>query len=383
MSYNLTDEQAQWREKARAFAEKEIAPVAAQMDREAYFPDELYQKMCREDFLRMTIPREYGGLDISTLAYVTVAEEISRYCGSTGVIMAATTSLVDYPIVAFGNEDQKKKYLPKLGTGEMKGAFALTEESAGSDAANQGTTAMLDGDHYVVNGQKIYITNGDVASVIVLVCKIVDKDKPDGRGKVSALLVDVPAEGFSFRKYKTKMGIRASSTAELTFKDVIVPKENLLGEPGKGFRIAMKTLDGGRIGVAGQALGIAIGAFDAALSYAKKREQFGKPIANFQAIQWMIADMSTLVEAARGLTYRAAAVKDSGENCAFQAAQAKLYASEVASKVTDMAVQVHGGKGYIGELAPAERFYRDARITRIYEGTSEVQRLVIASSLLR
>lgn len=381
MSYDLTKDQAQWRMKARKFAEKEIAPIAAQMDREAYFPDELYQKMCEEDFLRMTIPKEYEGLDISTLAYVTVAEEISRYCGSTGVIMAATTSLVDYPIVAFGTEEQKKKYLPKLGSGEMKGAFALTEEGAGSDAANQSTIAMPDGDHYVVNGKKIFITNGDVASVIVLICKVMDK--PDGKGKVSALLVDAPAEGFSFRKYKTKMGIRASSTAELTFKDVRVPKENLLGEPGKGFRIAMKTLDGGRIGVAGQALGIAIGAFDAALAYAKSREQFGKPISSFQAIQWMLADMSTLVEAARGLTYRAAMVKDSGENCAFQAAQAKLYASEVASKVTDMAIQVHGGKGFIGELAPAERFYRDARITRIYEGTSEVQRLVIANSLLR
>jgi len=381
MSYNLTEEQAQWREKARVFAEKEVAPLAAEMDREAHFPDELYQKMCREDFLRMTIPKEYGGLDISTIAYVTVAEEISRFCGSTGVIMAATTSLVDYPIVAYGNEEQKKKYLPKLGSGEMKGAFALTEETAGSDAGNQATTAVLDGDHYVVNGEKIFITNGDVASVIVLICKVMDK--PEGRGRVSALLVDAPVEGFSFRKYKTKMGIRASSTAVLTFKNVRVPKENLLGEPGKGFRIAMKTLDGGRIGVAGQALGIAIGAFDAALAYAKTREQFGKPISNFQAIQWMIADMSTLIEAARGLTYRAATVKDSGENCAFQAAQAKLYASETASKVTDMAIQVHGGKGYIGELAPAERFYRDARITRIYEGTSEVQRLVIASSLLR
>lgn len=381
MSYDHTEEQALWRKKARDFAESEIAPVAATMDREARFPDELYQKMCRQDFLRMTIPKEYGGLDISTLAYVTVAEEISRFCGSTGVIMAATTSLVDYPIVAFGNEDQKQKYLPKLANGEMKGAFALTEEGAGSDAANQSTVAMLDGDHYILNGRKIYITNGDVASVIVLVCKIMDK--PDGRGKVSVILVDAPTDGLSARTYKTKLGIRASSTAELTLKDVKVPKENLLGEPGKGFRIAMKTLDGGRIGVAGQALGIAVGAFDAALDYAKRREQFGKPIGTFQAIQWMLADMSTLIEAARGLTYRAAMVKDRGESCVVESAQAKLYASEVAGKVTDMAVQVHGGKGYIGELAPVERLYRDARITRIYEGTSEVQRLVIASSLLR
>ncbi len=381
MSYDYTEEQKEWREKAREFAEKEIAPVAGVMDREAKFPEELYRKMCDEDFLRMTIPTEYGGLDISTLAYVTVAEEISRFCGSTGVIMAATTSLVDYPIVTFGNEEQKRKYLPKLGKGEMKGSFALTEETAGSDAANQATEAVPDGDDYIVNGEKIYITNGDVASVIVLICKVLDK--PGGKGRVSALLVDAPAEGLTARKYTSKMGIRASSTAALTFKDVRVPRRNLLGEPGKGFRIAMKTLDGGRIGVAGQALGIAIGAFDAALDYAKKREQFGKPIGSFQAIQWMLADMSTLIEAARGLTYRAAMVKDSGEPCSVESAQAKLYASEVAGKVTDMAVQVHGGKGYIGELAPVERLYRDARITRIYEGTSEVQRLVIAGSLLR
>jgi butyryl-CoA dehydrogenase len=381
MSYDHTEEQAQWRVRAREFAEKEIAPVAGVLDREARFPDELYQKMCDQDFLRMTIPKEYGGLDISTLAYVTVAEEISRFCGSTGVIMAATTSLVDFPIVAFGNEEQKRKYLPKLGSGEMKGAFALTEEGAGSDAANQSTEAVLDSDHYIVNGEKIYITNGDVASVIVLICKITDT--PGAKGRVSALLVDAPADGITARKFTSKLGIRASSTAVLTLKDVVVPKENLLGEPGKGFRIAMKTLDGGRIGVAGQALGIAIGAFEAAVDYAKRREQFGKPISSFQAIQWMIADMSTLIEAARGLTYRAAIVKDSGAPCAIEAAQAKLYASEVAGKVTDMAIQVHGGKGYIGELAPVERLYRDARITRIYEGTSEVQRLIIASSILK
>lgn len=381
MSYDITEEQAQWRAKAREFAEKEIAPVAAALDREARFPEDLYRRMCELDFLRMTIPKEYGGLDISTLAYVTVAEEISRFCGSTGVIMAATTSLVDYPIVEFGTEDQKSKYLPKLANGDMKGAFALTEEGAGSDAANQATEAIPDGDEYVVNGEKIYITNGDVASVIVLICKIADE--PGAKGRVSALLVDAPAPGLTTRVFRTKMGIRASSTAVLTFKDVRVPKSNLLGEPGKGFRIAMKTLDGGRIGVAGQALGIAIGAFDAALDYAKRRQQFGKTIGSFQAIQWMLADMSTLIEAARGLTYRAAQVKDSGANCAVESARAKLYASEAAGSVTDMAVQIHGGKGYIGELAPVERLYRDARITRIYEGTSEVQRLVIANSLLK
>jgi len=381
MDFNFTEEQAKWREKSRAFAEKEIAPVAAVMDREGRFPEELYRKMCDEDFLRMTIPKEYDGLDISTLAYVTVAEEISRYCGSTGVIMAATTSLVVYPIVAFGNEEQKRKYLPKMASGEMKGAFALTEEGAGSDAAAQSTVAVPDGDDYVVNGEKIYITNGDVASVVVLTCKIMDK--PEGRGKVSALLMDAPAPGLSSRVFRSKLGIRAASTAVLTLKDVRIPKANLLGEPGKGFRIAMKTLDGGRIGVAGQALGIAIGAFEEARKYAKSREQFGKPIGSFQAIQWMLADMCTEIEAARMLTYRAAMVKDSGEPCGMEAAQAKLYASEVAGRVTDKAIQIHGGKGYVGELAPVERLYRDARITRIYEGTSEVQRLVIASQLLK
>jgi len=381
MSYDLTEEQAQWRKKARDFAETEIAPVAATFDRQGRFPEELYRKMCDLDFLRMTIPKEYGGLDISTLAYVTVAEEISRFCGSTGVIMAATTSLVVYPIVTFGTEEQKRKYLPRLGSGEIKGAFALTEETAGSDAANQSTTAVLKGDHYVVNGEKIYITNGDVAGVIVLICKIVDES--GGRGRVSALLVDAPTEGLSARLFKSKMGIRAASTAVLTLKDVKVPAANILGEPGKGFRIAMKTLDGGRIGVAGQALGIAQGAFEAARDHAKKRVQFGKTIGSFQAIQWMLADMATMIEAARGLTYRAAMVKDSGASCTVESAQAKLYASEVAGKVTDMAVQIHGGKGYIGELAPVERLYRDARITRIYEGTSEVQRLIIANSILR
>jgi butyryl-CoA dehydrogenase len=381
MDFNFTEEQAKWREKSRAFAEKEIAPVAATMDRQGKFPEELYQKMCAEDFLRMTIPKEYEGLDISTLAYVTVAEEISRYCGATGVIMAATTSLVVYPITTFGNENQKRKYLPKLANGEFKGAFALTEEGAGSDAGAQSTVAVPDGDHYVVNGEKIYITNGDVASVIVLTCKIMDK--PDGRGKVSTLLVDAPTSGLTARLFRSKLGIRAASTAVLTLKDVRVPKENLLGEPGRGFRIAMKTLDGGRIGVAGQALGIAIGAFEEARKYAKGREQFGKPIGSFQAIQWMLADMCTEIEAARMLTYRAAMVKDSGEPCGMEAAQAKLYASEVAGRVTDKAIQIHGGKGYIGELAPVERLYRDARITRIYEGTSEVQRLVIANQLLK
>jgi butyryl-CoA dehydrogenase len=381
MDFNFTEEQAKWREKSRVFAEKEIAPVAATMDREGKFPEDLYQKMCDVDFLRMTIPKEYEGLDISTLAYVTVAEEFSRYCGATGVIMAATTSLVVYPIVTFGNEDQRRKYLPRMASGEIKGAFALTEEGAGSDAGSQSTIAVPDGDDYVVNGEKIYITNGDVASVIVLICKIMDK--PEGKGKVSALLVDVPTPGFSTRLYRTKLGIRAASTAVLTLKDVRVPKANLLGEPGKGFRISMQTLDGGRIGVAGQALGIAIGAFEEARKYAKTRHQFGKPIGNFQAIQWMLADMCTEIEAARMLTYRAAMVKDKGEPCGMEAAQAKLYASEVAGRVTDKAIQIHGGKGYIGELAPVERLYRDARITRIYEGTSEVQRLVIANQLLK
>ncbi len=297
----------------------------------------------------------------------------------------AVTVLAGYPIEKFGTEEQKNKYLPKMCAGELVGAFALTEPNAGSDAANQHTTAEDKGDHYLLNGEKIFITSGDVAGIIVTICKIMPLGETDlDKGKVSALLFDDPSDpGFSYELIKYKMGIRGSTQARIFFKDVKVPKENLLGEVGKGFRIAMTTLDGARVGVAAQSVGIGQKALDLASAYAKEREQFGRPIAKQQAIQWMIADMATRLDAARLLTYRAGVMEDSGEKFSTQAAMAKLFASETAGFCADCCVQIHGGYGYCGDFSDAERIYRDARITRIYEGTSEVQRLVIASHLLR
>jgi butyryl-CoA dehydrogenase len=380
MTYNMTESQQKVRDMAKNFGEKHIAPIAVEMDRKPpEFPTDLFKKMADAGFLAFPMAKEYGGLGKSKIEYATLIEEISWFDASSAIIMAVD-NLASYPIEKFGSEEQKKKYLPKMASGEMIGAFALTEPTAGSDAANQKTTAKIDGDHFVINGEKTFITSGNVADVTVLVCKIVEEGERD---KVSGILVENNTPGFSSETLKWKMGLRASTTARLELKDVRVPRSQLLGEPGKGFKMALKTLDGARIGVAAQALGIAQRAFDESVKYAKTREQFGAPIAKLQAIQWMIADMSTRLEASRLLTYKAAMMEDRGEPINLVAAQAKLFASEAARYICDRAMQIHAGYGYIGEFSEIEKIYRDQRITEIYEGTSEVQRLVISANYLR
>ncbi len=385
MPWNWVPEQQEVRDKVKAFAEKHIVPVGDTYDRaEPKFPQEILDAMAKEGYPGFPFAKEYGGRGESKIRYVTLIEEVSKYDAGFGIVMAVTV-LAGYPIEKFGTEEQKKKYLPGMCSGKLVGAFALTEPGAGSDAANQHTTAEDKGDHYLLNGEKIFITSGDTAGVIVTVCKILPPGETDlEKGKVSTLLFDDPSDpGFSYELIKYKMGIRGSTQARIFFKDVKVPKENLLGEVGKGFRIAMTTLDGARVGVAAQSVGIGQHALDLATAYAKEREQFGRPIAKQQAIQWMIADMATRLDAARLLTYRAAVLEDAGERFSTEASMAKLFASETAGFCADCCVQIHGGYGYCGDFADAERIYRDARITRIYEGTSEVQRLVIANHLLR
>ena len=375
MTFNLDEKQQAVRDLAKEFGEKHIAPVAVEMDRKPpEFPRELFKKMAEKGFMAFPVKKEYGGLGKNRLEYATLIEEIAWFDASTAIIMAVN-NLAGYPIEAFGSEEQKKKYLPKMCSGEMVGAFALTEPNAGSDAGNQQTTAKLEGDSYVLNGEKIFITSGNVADITVIIAKTEDK--------VSAFLVEGKTPGLTSEVLKWKMGLRASTTARLKLNNVKIPKENLLGETGKGFRIALVTLDGARIGVAAQALGIAQRAFDESIKYSKTRVQFGAPIAKLQAIQWMIADMSTRLEAARMLTYKAAMMDDKGEKISKEAAQAKLYASEASNFIVDRAMQIHGGYGYIGEFSEIEKLYRDQRITEIYEGTSEVQRLVISSAYLR
>jgi len=380
MSFNLDDKQQAVRDLAKDFGDKHIAPIAKEMDRKPpEFPKELFKKMAQAGFMAFPVKKEYGGLGKSTLEYVTLIEEIAWYDASSAIIMAVN-NLAGSPIETFGSEEQKKKYLPRMCSGEMVGAFALTEPNAGSDAANQQTTAKIEGDNYVINGEKIFITSGNVADIIVLIAKIVQEGEKD---KVSAFLVEGKTPGLTSEVLKLKMGVGASTTARLKLNNLKVPKANLLGEAGKGFRMSLMTLDGARIGVAAQAVGIAQRAFDESVKYSKTREQFGAPIARLQAIQWMIADMSTRLEAARMLTYKAALMEDKGERISREAAQAKLFASEASNFIVDRAMQIHAGYGYIGEFSEIERIYRDQRITEIYEGTSEIQRLVISSAYLR
>jgi butyryl-CoA dehydrogenase len=380
MTYNMVESQQKVREMAKEFGQKEIAPVAAKLDRrEEEFPLDLFKKMAKAGFMAYPMAKEYGGLGKSKIEYVTLIEEISWFDAPSALIMAVD-NLASYPIEIFGSEEQKKKYLPKMASGDIIGAFGLTEPNAGSDAANQQTTAKVDGDSFVINGEKIFIMHGDVADLVVLFCKIVEEGEKD---KVSAILLEKGTPGFSSEKLKFKMGMRTATTGRLKLENVKVPRSNLLGEAGKGFKMALKTLDGARIGVAAQALGLAQRAFDESVKYAKTREQFGAPIAKLQAIQWMIADMSTRLEAARLLTYKAALMEDKGERVTLAAAQAKLFASETANFCVNKAMQIHGGYGYIGEFSEIEKLYRDQRVTEIYEGTSEVQRLVIAASYLR
>ena len=363
----------------REFAQNEVKPLAQEIDEQHRFPRETVEKMAKYGFLGIPVSKELGGQGCDILTYAMCVEELSKVCGTTGVIVSAHTSLCVDPIVTFGTPAQKEKYVPDLASGRKLGAFGLTEPGAGSDAAGQRTVAEDKGDHYLLNGSKIFITNGEVADVYVVFAMT---NKELGNKGISAFIVEKGWEGFSFGSHEKKMGIRGSSTCELIFENVKVPKENLLGEVNKGFKIAMATLDGGRIGIAAQALGIAEGALDAAVEYVKTREQFGRPIAAFQNTKFTLADMKTRVEAARYLVYSAACAKDNGEPYSDKAAMAKLFASETAREVTWRAVQLFGGYGYTRDY-PVERMMRDAKITEIYEGTSEIQKMVIAGNLLK
>jgi len=382
MDLELNEEQEMIRKMARDFAQNELAPVAAELDEKAEPPLVNLKKMADLGFMGLAIPEEYGGIDADSISYVIAIEEICKVCASTGVILAVHNSLGSYGLVTFGTEEQKRKFLPPLAS-EWISTYALTEPETGSDAASIKTRAVRDGDEYVINGAKQFITSAPFAHLFV-VFAVTDPDKKH-RG-ISAFVVEKGTPGFSVGREEDKLGIRAASTCGLVFEGCRVPVANRLGEEGEGFKVAMASLDAGRVGIAAQALGIAQGAYEAALAYAKERHQFGQPIAEFQGIQWMLADMATRIEAARLLTYQAALAKDrakkSGERYSKEAAMAKLFASETAVWVTNKAIQIHGGYGYIKEYA-VERYYRDAKITEIYEGTSEIQRIVIAHQILR
>ncbi len=379
MDFQLSEEQLMVRQTAREFAEKEIKPRAAEVDASGEFPMEIIEKLARLNFLGITVPDQYGGGGLDAISYAIVIEEISRACASTGIIVSVNNSLVCEPILQYGTEFHKKKYLPDLASGKKLGCFALTEPEAGSDASNLKTTAVLKGDHYILNGNKLFITNGREAAVALVFAMT---DKSLGYKGISTFIVERGFPGYSIGKVHQKLGINASGQCELYFEDCMVPKENLLGGEGGGFKLALVTLDEGRIGIAAQAVGIAQACLDECLKYSKERVQFGQPIAKFQAIQWMLADMATEIEAARLLTYRASFLKDKGQRFTTEAAMAKLLASETAMKATTKGIQIHGGYGYMKEY-PMERFFRDAKITEIYEGTNEIQRLVIASNILK
>ncbi len=388
MDFTLSKEHEMARTLFADFAEKEVKPLAQEVDEEERFPRETVEKMARYGFMGIPVPKEYGGQGCDTLTYAMCVEELSKVCGTTGVIVSAHTSLCIDPIMTFGTDEQKAKFLPPLAKGEKIGAFGLTEPGAGTDAQGQQTKAELDGDEWVLNGSKCFITNGKEADVYVIFAVT---GKIEKRGKmmkeISAFIVEKGTPGFTFGVKEKKMGIRGSSTYELIFTDCRIPKDNLLGQRGKGFNIAMHTLDGGRIGIAAQALGLAAGALDATIAYVKERKQFGRSIGQFQNTQFQLADMATKVEAARMLVYRAARKKDAYKkdpkvSYSVEAALAKLCAAEVAMEVTTKAVQLHGGYGYIREY-DVERMMRDAKITEIYEGTSEVQRMVISAALLK
>ncbi|MFR2561644.1 MAG: acyl-CoA dehydrogenase [Anaeromassilibacillus sp.] len=379
MDFVLSKEQEMARTLFKEFAENEVKPLAQEVDETEHFPRETVEKMQKLGFMGIPQPKEYGGQGCDTLTYVLCVEELSKVCATTGVIVSAHTSLGTDPSKKFGTPEQKEKYLRPLASGKMLGAFGLTEPGAGTDASGQQTKAVLEGDHYVLNGSKIFITNGGEADVYIIFAMT---DKSKGTKGISAFIVEKDFPGFRIGTKEKKMGIRGSSTTELIFENCIVPKENLLGQEGKGFSIAMATLDGGRIGIAAQALGIAEGALEETIAYVKERKQFGRPIAKFQNTQFQIADMATKVEAARYLVYRAAIAKDTKKRFSVEAAMAKLYAAEVAMEVTTKAVQLFGGYGYTREY-PVERMMRDAKITEIYEGTSEVQRMVISSNVIK
>ena len=379
MNFGLTREQELVRQMVREFAVNEVKPIAAEIDETERFPMENVKKMAELGMMGIPFPKELGGAGGDVLSYIITVEELSKVCGTTGVIVSAHTSLCASLLYENGTPAQKEKYLIPLAKGEKIGAFGLTEPGAGTDAAGQQTTAVLDGDNYILNGSKIFITNGGVADTFIVFAMT---DKSQGTRGISAFIVEKDFPGFSIGKKEDKLGIRASSTTELIFENCVVPKENLIGKEGKGFGIAMKTLDGGRIGIAAQALGIAEGAYEEAVIYMKERTQFGSPLSAFQGLQWMIAEMETKIEAAKLLVYKAAWLKQNKLPYSVDAAKAKLFAAEVAMDVTTKAVQIHGGYGYTKEY-PVERMMRDAKITEIYEGTSEVQKMVIAGAALR
>lgn len=378
MLFKLREKHEKLRTQIREWAEREIKPFAFIMDQKNEFPKEQMEDFGRRGFMGLPYPKEYGGAGMDTLSYALAVEELARVDGGTGVILSAHVSLGTYPIYAYGTEEQKRKYMLPLARGEKLGAFCLTEPNAGSDAGGTETTAVLKGDYYLLNGEKIFITNGGEADIYVVFAVT-----EPGRGTrgISAFIVERGWDGFSFGDHYDKMGIRSSATMQLLFNDVKVPKENLLGKEGEGFKIAMSTLDGGRIGIAAQALGIAQGAYEAAVEYAKERVQFGAPIAQLQAIQFKIAEMATKLRAARFLVYSAAELKDAHESYGMESAMAKKYASEVCLEVVNEALQIFGGNGYLKGMA-VERAYRDAKICTIYEGTNEIQSVVIASYVL-
>jgi len=378
MRMELSEEQQMIQALAREFAENEVKPVAGQLDQEARFPHETVKRMGELGLMGIAVPETYGGSGADTVAYVLALEEIAKVCASHAVIMSVNNSLYCDPVLKYGTEEQRAKFLAPFASGQQIGCFALTEPQAGSDATNQHTLAVRDGDRYRLNGRKVFVTNGREASV-ALVFAQTDPAKADHG--ISAFLVEKGTPGFLVPKVEDKLGIRASDTAEFVFEDCRVPAANRLGAEGMGFNIAMSTLDGGRIGIAAQALGIAAGAFELSVAYAKERKSFGVPIAQHQMVQWMLADMATAIDAARLLIWRAAALKDAGRSFGPDAAMAKLFASEMAMKVTTDAIQVHGGYGFIKEYE-VERYFRDAKITQIYEGTSQIQKLVIARHVL-
>jgi len=379
MDFTFTAEQEMIRKMVRDFAQKEVAPIAAEIDEKGEVPFANIKKMGQLGLLGLTASEEYDGGGADAISYVIAIEELAKACASTAIIVAVQNSLVCAGIEKFGTEEQKEKFLKPLARGEKIGAFALTEPGAGCDVSVLQTVAVRDGDSYVINGSKRFITNGGFADIVILFAMT---DKAKRHRGISAFIVEKGTEGFSVGKEENKMGIRGTNTSELIFDDVRVPVTNRLGEEGQGFKIAMVMLDGGRIGVAAQAVGIAQAAYEAALKYSRERVQFGKPIGEFQAVQWMLADMATRIEAARLLTFNAALKKQSGARFSKEAAMAKLFASETAVWVTNRAVQIHGGYGYMKEYS-VERNYRDAKITEIYEGTNEVQRMVIARSILK
>jgi len=379
MNFKLNEEQEMMRKMIREFAENEVAPGAAERDENEEFSREIFDKLAELEVTGLPFPEEYGGADSDYVSYAIAVEELSRVDASVGTVLSAHISLASWPIYQYGNEEQKQKFLKPLCLGEKLGAFGLTEEGAGSDAAAQKTTARREGNEYVLNGSKIFITNAGDAEIYIVVAVTDPEKKAKG---ISAFIVEKDTPGFSFGKKEKKMGIRSSPTLELIFDECRIPADNLLGQEGEGLKIALSVLDGGRNGIAAQAVGIAQGALDAAADYARQREQFGQPIANFQAVSFMLADAATQIEASRLLTYQAAFLESEGLPYSKASAMAKLYAAEAAMEITTNAVQIFGGYGYTKEY-PVERYMRDAKITQIYEGTSEVQKLVVSRHLLK